>query len=94
MELMTNEIQTLECTHTSSADRHDMSEIVDDRLDGGHRHGDDLRVHGVLVGIGYLDGLECARTHMQGDFGCLYASLAQSEEYLVGEMQARSGGSY
>ena len=44
----------------------------------------------MLIGICYFHGLECARSDMQCDFGSLYAALAQSSEYFVGKVQARS----
>ena len=67
-----------------------MTEVIDNRLYGCLWYGDNLGVHGVLVGICYLHGLEGTCTHMQGHFGGLNAALTQSVQYFVGKMQACS----
>ena len=71
-----------------------MSQIINNSLYCCLWHGDDLRVHGVLVGIRRLYRLEGAGAHMQCDLGRLYAPLAQTVKYLIGEMQTRSRSRY
>ena len=76
VELCAEEVEALQCAHTGGAYCYDMSEIGNDCFDGFAWYGDNLGVHGMLVGICHLDGLEGAGSYVQGDFGGLYALLA------------------
>ena len=71
-----------------------MTKVGNDCFNCITRHGDNLGVHGMLIGIRHLHRLESTCTYMQGEFGCLYALLAQAVEDIIREMQTRSRSRY
>ena len=66
-----------------------MPELSQDIRYGLARHGYDLGVHGVLVRIFNLDGLERAGAYVQRQFGRAYAARTQVIEHFLGEVQPR-----
>ena len=94
VELCAKEIETLQGSHAGGAYCDDMTEVGNDLLDCLAWHGDNLSMHGMLVGISHLHGLESTRTDVQGDFGSLYTLLAQAVKDIIREVKTRSGGSH
>ena len=90
VELCAQEIQAFQGAHAGGTNSDNMPEVVDNCLDSGLRHRDNLRMHGMLVGICHLHGLEGTCTNMQGHLRSLYAPLAQTAEHIICEMQTRS----
>ena len=60
---------------------------------GLSRDGDDLRVHGMLVGISGLHRQECSCADMEGQFVGLNAPSMEVSEDGFGKMQAGCGRS-
>ena len=86
--MATDEIEALERTHRSGTHSDDMSEV---RLDMCNRltgHGDDLRVHGMLIGIGRLNRQERTRTHMERHLIGLDTAGMQVCQYFLCKMQS------
>ena len=91
MQAYADEIERLECAQGCGADGDDKSEVVEQVSDGLRGDGDDLGVHGVLVGVVGLDGLESAGSDMEGQFGGADALCTEGVEHLVGEVESGGG---
>ena len=67
-KLTADEIETFERPHTRGTNGNYLAQLALDMFNCAFGHGNDLGVHGVLVGVGGLDRQESARTHMKRHF--------------------------
>ena len=93
-KLETDPIERLKGAHGGGADGDDMAQPSLYMGYCGARHGDNLRMHGVLVGVGGLNGQESAGTDMERQFVGLYASTAEVRQNGFGKMQSGSRRRY